>query len=150
MLQGYHGNNPMRLVHLHLTGGEMAARQQAAQGHRASKWQAYAPGIWLQSQCSYHPPLLQGHAITLLQLLLNTLAPNVVSLGMMPGGGSGDAENLLMNHTGSTSEAVMAEWVWALRPTPRPCHSPTLSSRNGRLNRSCCSQGPNRSPSVYP
>ena len=96
-------------------------------------------------------PLLQGHAITLLQLLLNTLAPNVVSLGMMPRGGSGDAENLLINHIGSTSEAVTVEWVWALRPTPRPCHSPTLWSPSGRLNRrSCCSQGPSRSPSVYP
>lgn len=55
------------------------------------------------------PPLLQRHAITLLQLLLNTLAPNVMSLGMMPGGGSGDAENLLTKHTGSTIEAAMVD-----------------------------------------
>ena len=79
------------------------------------------------------PLLLQGHAITLLQLLLNTLAPNVMSLGMMPGGGSGDAENLLTNRTGSTIEAAMVEWVWGLRLTPRPCLSPPLSSPNGGL-----------------
>ena len=63
----------------------------------------------LESALLPPPPLLQGHAITLLQLLLNTLAPNVMSLGMMPGGGSGDAENVLTNHTGSTIEAAMVD-----------------------------------------
>lgn len=56
-----------------------------------------------------------------------------MSLGMMPGGGSGDAENLLTNHTGSTIEAAMVEWVWGLRLTPRPCLSPPLSSPSGGL-----------------
>lgn len=68
-----------------------------------------------------------------------------MSLGMMPGGGSGDAENLLTNHTGSTTKLLWSMGV-GVEADPQasllPSQAPMVDSEQEKLLLSRTKQEP--------